>query len=324
MRIHVHFQEKCEKSGTNSEKELKAMNMRSIHPKEALDIAVSEIQAMPRPGKTLISEVPCRKKDGELLYADINTTRVLFEGKECILSFFRDATQRRKTEEALEKSVIAAIDMVEDIAERKRTEEELQKTKEVAENAKLKLEKINQQLGEANRELQRLTFIDGLTGIANRRHFDQVLDREWRRALRGQKPLSLILSDIDFFKNYNDHYGHLEGDDCLRRVAKALTKVARRPGDLVARYGGEEFEVILPDTDSENASKLAEKARTAVLSLEIPHGSSEVSDYVSISLGVASSNPDSDLSSHKLIEAADKSLYSAKLKGRNQVIIFTQ
>jgi len=126
--------------------------------------------------------------------------------------------------------------------------------------------------------------------------------------------------DIDYFKNYNDHYGHQAGDDCLRKVAKTLNKVAKRPGDLVARYGGEEFAVILSDTDSKSALSLAEEARKDILSLKIPHGQSDVCEYVTISLGVASTVPASlDLSYQTLIEAADNCLYQAKRKGRNQV-----
>jgi len=211
-----------------------------------------------------------------------------------------------------------------DITEHKQAERELQKAKEVAEAAKLKLEETNQQLEEANKALQQLTIIDGLTGIANRRHFDQVLDKEWRRALREQKSLSLILSDIDFFKNYNDYYGHLEGDDCLKQVAKLLRDTARRPGDLVARYGGEEFAIVLPDTISENASKLAEKIRRDILSLRIPHNRSLISRYVTLSLGIASAIPASNLTPKSLIEAADRSLYKAKNEGRNRVEVLKE
>ena len=136
----------------------------------------------------------------------------------------------------------------------------------------------------------------GLTGIANRRYFDQALDKEWRRALRQQKPLGFIMADIDFFKNYNDTYGHQEGDECLKKIAKTLSLVARRPADLVARYGGEEFAIVLPNTSPEDAYHLAEMARQAVLALRIPHTSSDVCEYATISLGVGftSSQPGSD------------------------------
>ncbi|MGR3320208.1 MAG: GGDEF domain-containing response regulator [Candidatus Anammoxibacter sp.] len=179
--------------------------------------------------------------------------------------------------------------------------------------------KLMMELQEANKKLERLSYLDGLTGISNRRLFDMFLDEEWRRCKRDEKCLSLIMTDIDFFKKYNDTYGHQKGDDCLKQVAAALNAVARRPGDLTARYGGEEFVLVLSNTDSSNALILAERYRDAVVSLEIPHGSSEVSDYVTLSLGVATVDSTGGLSAANLIEAADKALYKAKCAGRNRV-----
>ena len=171
----------------------------------------------------------------------------------------------------------------------------------------------------ANIKLKKLSFIDGLTGIANRRIFDEFLEKEWRRPLRNRKQLSLIMIDIDFFKKYNDTYGHQAGDDCLKQVAKTLSGVLKRPGDLAARYGGEEFAIILSETDSVNAKKLAEKARMELESLNMPHKNSENADYVTISLGTATTLPHRDLSIEDLLHAADKELYRAKNKGRNRV-----
>jgi len=209
--------------------------------------------------------------------------------------------------------ITGAIEALQDITERKQAEERLKKAKEAIDAANLKLE-------EANRELERLTLVDGLTDIANRRHFNQVIADEWRRALRSKNILSLVMVDIDYFKNYNDYYGHQAGDDCLRKVAKMLNKVAKRPGDLVTRYGGEEFAIILSDTDSKSASNLAEETRNDVFSLKIPHCQSDICEYVTISLGTASTVPASPDSSYQsLIEAADNCLYQAKHKGRNQV-----
>jgi diguanylate cyclase (GGDEF)-like protein/PAS domain S-box-containing protein len=206
--------------------------------------------------------------------------------------------------------------VVRDVTKRNQTEENLKKAKSEIEAAKLELEKTN-------RQLEKLSTTDGLTGVANRRRFDQALVTEWRRALRYQKPLTLIMSDIDFFKNYNDHYGHVKGDECLKRVASILDSVARRPGDLVARYGGEEFVIILTDTASEGALKLAERIRKDIVSLKIPHDSSPISDYVTLSLGVASVTPKDGLSPQRLIEEADKVLYKVKHEGRNRVIALT-
>ncbi|HAG84767.1 MAG TPA: diguanylate cyclase response regulator [Cyanobacteria bacterium UBA12227] len=173
-------------------------------------------------------------------------------------------------------------------------------------------------LEQANQELQRLATLDGLTGVANRRRFDQYLDNEWWRMIREESPLSLILCDIDFFKKYNDTYGHQAGDACLRRVADALRFCAKRSIDLVARYGGEEFAVILPNTTTVGASQVAEEIREVVNNLEITHRASSVSKYVTLSLGVACMHPSLDTSPTMLIAAADEALYQAKAYGRNQ------
>ncbi|MHB8158594.1 MAG: diguanylate cyclase [Desulfocucumaceae bacterium] len=168
--------------------------------------------------------------------------------------------------------------------------------------------------------LENLSAVDGLTGIANRRHLDGVLDTEWRRALRGSEKLSLIMIDIDFFKKYNDSYGHLAGDDCLRRVANIIKESVKRAGDLVARYGGEEFAVILPSADEENAYTLAEVIRENIESLKIPHHSSEISDWLTVSVGVATVIPHIVTPPTSLIGKADEALYRAKREGRNRVV----
>jgi len=180
------------------------------------------------------------------------------------------------------------------------------------------LRETQKQLEESNKKLQALSTLDGLTGIANRRHFDEELDREWRRAQRGKSTLSLILIDIDYFKPYNDNYGHQAGDDCLIQVARSLEGVIVRPADTVARYGGEEFTAILPDTILEGAVTVAEKLRSAIESLNLPHEHSKSSSHITISLGVAESTDLPDLQA--LINQADKCLYQAKKNGRNCVI----
>ena len=176
---------------------------------------------------------------------------------------------------------------------------------------------LYQQLEIANRELHRLATLDGLTGVANRRRFDEYLDAEWRHLAREKLPLSLILCDIDFFKRYNDTYGHQAGDACLRRVADALCFCAKRSVDLVARYGGEEFAVIMPNTTLMGASQVAEEIWAVVNALEIEHTQSAVSDRVTISSGIACINPALNMSPTVLIAAADAALYKAKAAGRN-------
>lgn len=177
---------------------------------------------------------------------------------------------------------------------------------------------VTRQLEGANKVLQRLSFVDGLTGVANRRYFDDALKKEWRRANRLNKPLSLIMVDIDFFKRFNDTYGHQAGDDCLKAVASVLSVCFRRAGDLVARYGGEEFTVIMPVTELKDAEMLAEKAREKIELLKIRHDRSETSEYVTISLGVASIIPDCKASEVDIVAAADGALYQAKHEGRNR------
>ncbi|MBK1836444.1 PleD family two-component system response regulator [Azospirillum sp. YIM B02556] len=167
--------------------------------------------------------------------------------------------------------------------------------------------------------LRSLSFLDGLTGIANRRRFDDTMTREWRRCARSHLPLSLIILDVDHFKAYNDQYGHQSGDECLRIVAEVLSERARRPSDLVARYGGEEFVCLLPETDGAGATDVAEGFRAAVAQRRIPHAQSPVARHVTISLGVASVIPSAESGPDRLAEMADQLLYRAKRAGRNRV-----
>ena len=169
--------------------------------------------------------------------------------------------------------------------------------------------------------LENLAFLDGLTGIANRRQFDQQLEKEWRRMMRQSAPLSLLMIDIDYFKRFNDRYGHGAGDDCLRLVARTIAAIIKRPGDLAARYGGEEFAVILPDTDEKGAHAVAEIMRLAVESLKLPHESSLVANHITISLGAASDIPHRQGNLQDFIDAADHALYHAKSSGRNRISV---
>jgi diguanylate cyclase (GGDEF)-like protein/PAS domain S-box-containing protein len=191
--------------------------------------------------------------------------------------------------------VEALVGFMFDISERKQTEEHL-----------VRLQK----------QLEEYSFQDGLTGIANRRMFDTVLDREWTAAQRNQLPLSLLVLDIDYFKQYNDHYGHIKGDECLRQVAQTLSQAANRPRDFIARIGGEEFVWLLPETDADAARQVAEKCLHLIRQQRIEHEKSGVSPLLSISLGVGTTTPKQDSPPLAFVEQVDRLLYQAKHNGR--------
>ncbi len=201
--------------------------------------------------------------------------------------------------------VQSALSLKKEIDNRKAREKELLETTKLLENA--------------NKKLRELSFLDGLTGIANRRLFDESISREWERTQRNSLPLSVILIDIDAFKSYNDNYGHIAGDECLKEVAQTIKKYENKPGDLVARYGGEEFVVLLPETKIDEAFKLAENMRSEIEALSITHDYSPVHSIVTICLGVNTTCPESKNTISNLIDNADKALYNAKQNGRNRV-----
>jgi len=178
-----------------------------------------------------------------------------------------------------------------------------------------------QQLLDTNLVLQRLMNSDGLTGLSNRRHFDEYLELEWRRAIREQTQLSLMMIDVDYFKAYNDTFGHLEGDEALRQVAKAIRASCSRPSDLPARYGGEEFALVLPNTSPGGARLLAEKLRQTVAGMNIPHIAPTEGSSLTVSIGLATLVPPVGSHSRQLIQSADQGLYAAKHNGRNQVVV---
>ncbi len=181
------------------------------------------------------------------------------------------------------------------------------------------IEKQLTELQQANQNLQLLANLDSLTKLSNRRSFDDYLENEWARMQRIKAPLSLIMCDVDFFKNYNDKYLHPTGDKCLVKVAMAMRTAVRRSGDLVARYGGEEFAIVLPNTDALGAVSVAENVRAAIKKLQIAHEASAVCEYVTISVGVSTIIPTHESDVHALIHAADKALYQAKSQGRDRV-----
>ena len=182
------------------------------------------------------------------------------------------------------------------------------------------LTETRRQLEHRNRDLERISALDTLTQIANRRRFDTVLRQEWRRSARDESPLSLVFCDIDYFKRFNDTYGHQAGDQCLVRVAQAMEETLNRPADLVARYGGEEFIALLVDTGLEGARMLAERMRSRVEGLNVEHRASGVASHLTVSLGVASIVPKPAIRPEDLVDRADRALYAAKEGGRNRVV----
>jgi diguanylate cyclase (GGDEF)-like protein/PAS domain S-box-containing protein len=195
--------------------------------------------------------------------------------------------------------VQALVGFMFDISERKKTDERL--------------------LG-LQRQLEDFSFRDGLTGVSNRRKFDAVLDEEWDSARRHTQPLSLILIDIDYFKQYNDHYGHVQGDECLKRVGGALAAAASRPRDLLARYGGEEFVLLLPATDDAAARRVAERCRQAIFKAQIPHAGSAVGQLLTVSQGVGTIIPQASDTTIQFVDAVDRRLYRAKQSGRDRSV----
>jgi len=203
----------------------------------------------------------------------------------------------------LEQSTIGLVETFADITERKNAERRLQ---------------------QANRDLERLATEDGLTKLYNRRHFDQYLSLEWRRQSRTHDQIALIMCDVDFFKKYNDQYGHQAGDACLQSVAEAIRKRVRRPSDLSARYGGEEFAIVMPETDVKGAWHIAEMIRQELLKMRIPHEGSMVAPCITLSCGIAAMFPSASTKPEMLIQRADQALYRAKQKGRNCVAAYQE
>jgi len=279
----IHANEKfCEVSGYSKHELLGQQHNiinSGIHPKSYFEELWKTITA----GKKWHGEVCNRAKDGSLYWVDSAIVPMKNEKNEIIqyLSVRIDITDRKQQ-----------------AAEMKQTLDDLAIT---------------------NTKLERISKIDGLTQISNRRYFDETLDNEIARLNRKHSPLSLILCDIDHFKNYNDHYGHPGGDYCLQQVAKSIESCFSRAGDLVARYGGEEFAVILPEIDRNTALLLAEKMRKNIELLNIEHEASPVRNHVTISIGVSTVLTNKDSTAASLIEHADNALYAAKNNGRNNV-----
>lgn len=181
------------------------------------------------------------------------------------------------------------------------------------------LKNSNGRLKSLNQELILLSSTDALTQVANRRYFDERLEKEWRRIVREKGELAIVMIDVDHFKLYNDSLGHQQGDICLRKVALCIRDSLRRPADIVARYGGEEFILLLPNTTREGAVRVAEMVRENVINLDLPHPSSETLEMITVSIGIGFTQPEEDSLRRDIIAAADKALYQSKTSGRNKV-----
>jgi diguanylate cyclase (GGDEF)-like protein/PAS domain S-box-containing protein len=246
-------------------------------------------------GEVFATEAVRQRQDGTQLQVSIIGAPILVHGKRVALyGIYRNISDRKAAEQALLESQRQAMETYAALQQRTR------------------------QLEEANTRLEKLSNLDGLTAIPNRRYFENLYQTEWRRACREKAWLSLIMIDVDFFKSFNDHHGHLTGDDCLKRIAQALSE-KNRAGDLVARYGGEEFVALLTSNTRQGALQAAERMRLRVKELEIEHGHSSVSPHVTVSLGLASQKADAEAEAMDLLRKADEALYLAKTRGRDRV-----
>lgn len=278
----------------------------SQEEKGGIDLVLMDIVMKDMTGIDACGKIKANKK-----YADIPVVMVT------------GVTNKEKLKEAFS---IGAVDYitkpVSDIELHARVRSVLGLRREMEERKarEAQLVKTAKELQKANRELERLSSLDGLTGIANRRYLDSTLQKEWRRAKRHGGSISLMLIDLDHFKVYNDFYGHIEGDECLKRVAAALGGISRRGGDFPARYGGEEFAVVLPETDEADARELAETLRANIEGIEIPNERSVTSRFVTASVGVATMTPGKECEPLDLVKQADDALYEAKRSGRNMVV----
>jgi diguanylate cyclase (GGDEF)-like protein len=237
------------------------------------------------------------------------------------------------TRQRLITSAISALRSFRDIATIEQQKQDLDVALEHLKEAQEKLQaysytleievsKRTAELEQSNRELLRLAMLDGLTMIPNRRHFDSYIEEQWTLLSQLQQPLSLIVLDVDCFKLYNDHYGHLAGDDCLKQVAQAIDRALQRPTDIVARFGGEEFAVVLPLTTTQGAQQVAQSIAREIDNLQLSHAYSLVGDRITLSQGISSMIPSTQFSLKTLIATADLALYQAKQKGRNQVFVY--
>lgn len=260
----------------------------------------------------LREEVERLKREREDLYIALSTTA---EHGDCIEAQLQEANQHLKVEvEVRRRTQMTLQTLIEAISKRKADLEIVVQT--IMEHGDI----MDTQWALKLSEMNKIASIDGLTQIPNRRRFDEHLEHQWKQMIRERSPICLILFDIDHFKQFNDTYGHLAGDDCLKQVAQMLEGCVQRPSDLIARYGGEEFAAILPQTTIAGAIEVAQRVQTEIANLKILHEKSSVSDYLTLSIGIAGSIPTLTQSSSKLLDEADQYLYLAKQQGRDRII----
>jgi diguanylate cyclase (GGDEF)-like protein/PAS domain S-box-containing protein len=240
-------------------------------------------------------EVLAKRKNGEIFPIELAVSETEIAGRRVYTGIIRDITLRKQSEEKIEQYQLHLEELV------------AAKTRE---------------LEQANIKLQEMVNIDSLTNLANRRYFDEVLDTELRRAIRTNTSLSLLMCDIDYYKLYNDYYGHVQGDECLRKIAECFKAVFMRATDTAARFGGEEFAVILPNTSLDEARQSAMNLSEAVNRLNIPHKGSLISDHITISAGITCMQSGERLLDTELVQMADEALYTAKDKGRNRIEVY--
>ncbi len=260
----------------------------------------------------LREEVERLKREREDLHIALSTTA---EHGDCVEAQLQEANQQLQMEvEVRRRTEMTLKTLMEAISKRKADLEIVVKT--IMEHGDI----MDTQWSLKLLEMNKIASIDGLTQIPNRRRFDEHLEQQWKQMMRERSPLCLILFDIDHFKQFNDTYGHLAGDDCLKQVAQVLNGCVHRPSDLIARYGGEEFAAILPQTTIEGAMEIARRVQTELANLKILHEKSSVNDYLTLSIGIANSIPTPEQSFSKLLDEADQYLYLAKQQGRNRII----
>jgi len=262
-----------------------------------VDLIITDMNMPEMDGLEFIQQLRDEKQDVPIIVLTSN-----LEIKTAVSAIYGGANAYLIKDENIEDTFVQAIDHAWDHYQLAREKERLM----------AELEKKNQ-------ELEQLSYLDGLTGISNRRYFDTVLAKEWRRGMRDHFPLSIAMIDIDYFKFYNDTYGHQSGDDCLKKVAHALKDALFRPGDFIARYGGEEFVAVLTNIGVDGAVEVASRMQHNIKRLNIPHEKSSVSDLVTVSIGLACTVPQKGSEAKELIHKADSCLYDAKEQGRNRI-----